>query len=128
MDTKTLQAAEWAAELEVLSKEFQDNESILKAISDEMRQRLLLIMIKHADGRGTGMRVGNIAAELNLSRPAVSHHLKILKDCGLVSIRRDGTKNYYHFRQSGPVLDGLIEVLQHARDLIADASQQTELD
>ena len=30
------------------------------------------------------------------SRPAISHHLKILKDAGLVGVRQDGTANYYY--------------------------------
>lgn len=38
-----------------------------------------------------------IARKTNLSRPAVSHHLGILKDAGLIDVRREGTKNYYYF-------------------------------
>lgn len=44
-----------------------------------------------------GVRVGAITEMTNLSRPAVSHHLSILKDAGLVKLRREGTKNYYYF-------------------------------
>ncbi len=43
-----------------------------------------------------GMNVGEITEKTSLSRPAVSHHLKILKDAGLISIRREGTCNYYY--------------------------------
>lgn len=32
----------------------------------------------------------------HLSRPAVSHHLKILKEAEIVNLRREGTKNYYY--------------------------------
>ena len=38
-----------------------------------------------------------ITRKTNLSRPAVSHHLGILKDAGLIDVRREGTKNYYYF-------------------------------
>ncbi|GEN95933.1 hypothetical protein PET01_19830 [Pediococcus ethanolidurans] len=41
------------------------------------------------------MRVGELTTRTHLSRPAVSHHLKILKEAKLVSIRKDGTKHYY---------------------------------
>ena len=34
--------------------------------------------------------------KVRLSRPAISHHLKILKDAGLVGVRQDGTANYYY--------------------------------
>ncbi|MEG6523627.1 ArsR/SmtB family transcription factor [Desulfotomaculum sp. 1211_IL3151] len=40
------------------------------------------------------MRVGEIKAKTHLSRPAVSHHLKILKDIGIVKMREEGTKNF----------------------------------
>ncbi|MEG1633418.1 MAG: metalloregulator ArsR/SmtB family transcription factor [Oscillospiraceae bacterium] len=41
------------------------------------------------------MNVGTITSRVNLSRPAVSHHLKILKDAGLVTIESRGNENYY---------------------------------
>lgn len=43
-----------------------------------------------------GMNVKEITDKTCLSRPAVSHHLRILKDSGLVHIRREGTCNYYY--------------------------------
>jgi len=43
-----------------------------------------------------GLNVREITENTSLSRPAVSHHLKILKNAGLVSIRREGTCNYYY--------------------------------
>ena len=39
--------------------------------------------------------VGEIAGGLPVSRPAVSQHLKILKDAGLVVVRKDGARNLY---------------------------------
>jgi DNA-binding transcriptional ArsR family regulator len=43
-----------------------------------------------------GMNVKEITEQTSLSRPAISHHLKILKDAGLVDMRREGTANYYY--------------------------------
>jgi DNA-binding transcriptional ArsR family regulator len=45
--------------------------------------------------------VGEIASELPVSRPAVSQHLRVLKDAGLVSDRPDGTRRIYQLRQQG---------------------------
>jgi DNA-binding transcriptional ArsR family regulator len=45
--------------------------------------------------------VGDLAAELPVSRPAVSQHLRVLKDAGLVSDRADGTRRIYQIRQQG---------------------------
>ncbi|RED89200.1 regulatory ArsR family protein [Cohnella phaseoli] len=42
------------------------------------------------------MRVGELMQRTHLSRPSVSHHLKILKDAKIVSFHRVGTKNYYY--------------------------------
>ena len=42
------------------------------------------------------MNVNEITGKTSLSRPAISHHLKILKDAGLVNIRQEGTANYYY--------------------------------
>jgi DNA-binding transcriptional ArsR family regulator len=45
--------------------------------------------------------VGQIAGELPVSRPAVSQHLRVLKQVGLVSDRADGTRRIYQVRQQG---------------------------
>lgn len=45
--------------------------------------------------------VGELAAELPVSRPAVSQHLRVLKDAGLVTDRADGTRRIYQIRQQG---------------------------
>jgi DNA-binding transcriptional ArsR family regulator len=45
--------------------------------------------------------VGEVAAELPVSRPAVSQHLKVLKDAGLVSERPAGTRRIYRLNPTG---------------------------
>jgi DNA-binding transcriptional ArsR family regulator len=45
--------------------------------------------------------VGELARELPVSRPAVSQHLKVLKDAGLVSDRKDGNRRIYHVEPAG---------------------------
>jgi DNA-binding transcriptional ArsR family regulator len=45
--------------------------------------------------------VGELARELPVSRPAVSQHLKVLKDAGLVSDRRDGNRRVYQVNPDG---------------------------
>src|SRR5215208_5594331 len=41
------------------------------------------------------LSVGELAAQMPVSRPAVSQHLKVLKDAGLVDVRSEGTRNVY---------------------------------
>lgn len=43
-----------------------------------------------------GLNVREITERTSLSRPAVSHHLKILKTAGLIDVHREGTCNYYY--------------------------------
>jgi DNA-binding transcriptional ArsR family regulator len=45
--------------------------------------------------------VGELARELPISRPAVSQHLKVLKDAGLVTDLRDGSRRVYHVNPDG---------------------------
>ncbi|MGR3616374.1 MAG: ArsR/SmtB family transcription factor [Paracoccaceae bacterium] len=81
-------------------------EESIYALADPTR-RSVLEMIARAP-----RPVTELAAELPVSRPAVSQHLKVLSDAGLVSVRQDGTRRIYSVRQEGLAelrryLDGL---------------------
>lgn len=78
---------------EELAMKFKGCQDIFIALGDATRQKILLILL---DNKKTGMRVNDIAEQTPLSRPAVSHHLKILKNANIVAVNRIGTKNYYH--------------------------------
>ena len=67
-----------AEELHQLAQEFVDCRRVLAALGDANRQHLLLEMMQMAPC--SGVRVGEITQRTHLSRPAVSHHLKILKE------------------------------------------------
>jgi DNA-binding transcriptional ArsR family regulator len=51
--------------------------------------------------RGGPRSVGELARGLPVSRPAVSQHLRVLKQAGLVRERREGTRNYYSVNGDG---------------------------
>ncbi len=59
--------------------------------------------------------VTELADELPVSRPAVSQHLRVLKDAGLVRERRDGTRRLYRIDP-----DGLAEVRDYFDDFWSD--------
>lgn len=103
-------------EIKRLSEEFKSCQKVLIALGDEMRQHLMLVMM--LSGECNGMRVGDIAAKTNLSRPAVSHHLQILKNAGIIKMRREATKNYYYFDADMIAFDRLINMLEHAKDIM----------
>ncbi len=64
-----------------------------------------------------GIRVGDITKKTNLSRPAVSHHLQIMKEAGLIKVRKEGTKNYYYFELEMEIFKLLISTLQLAIEI-----------
>ena len=99
-------------DIAILAEEFKANQKVFIAVGDEVRQHILLEMLKH--GSFNGMRVNDIAATTNLSRPAVSHHLQILKDAGIIKVHKEGTKNYYYI---DPDMDGfyrMVSMFNHA--------------
>lgn len=100
-------------DISTLAEEFNNCRNILVAMGDETRQHLILEMMQMNECMG--MRVGAIMEKTNLSRPSVSHHLQILKNAGLVKVRREGTKNYYYFDASTDAMDNLVKMLDHAK-------------
>ena len=81
------------ADIVRLEKEFRSCQRVLTAIGDETRMHILFIMLNRSC---SGQRVVDIAAKTNLSRPAVSHHMQILKDAALVKARKEGAYIYYY--------------------------------
>jgi len=70
-------------------------EKVLNALA-EPRRRDILYLVR--DGELTSSA---IASHFDISAPAVSQHLKVLEQSGLVVVRRDGTKRYYGIRRDG---------------------------
>jgi DNA-binding transcriptional ArsR family regulator len=65
------------------------------ALGDPNRRRILRLL---ADGNRS---VGDLAAQLPISRPAVSRHLRLLREAGLVDERARGTQRIYALRDEG---------------------------
>ena len=85
-------------------------EPVFDALGDPTRRAIFARL------RSGPLAVGELARGLPVSRPAVSQHLRVLKDAGLVSDRRDGTRRLY---QLDP--DGLAEMRAYVEDLWRDA-------
>jgi len=82
----------------------------IDALSDPTRRDILEKL------RRGPRAVGEIAADLPISRPAVSQHLKLLKESGLVAERRQGTRHYFALAP-----DGLGEIRAYVDGLWDDA-------
>jgi DNA-binding transcriptional ArsR family regulator len=70
-------------------------ENALRAIAEPNRRRILRL-VSEAE-----LSAGEIAAEFAVTRPAISQHLTVLKDAGLVTERREGARRLYRARPEG---------------------------
>jgi DNA-binding transcriptional ArsR family regulator len=70
-------------------------EAALKAIAAPRRRQILRLV------RDDELSAGEIASHFDVSRPAVSQHLNVLKEAGLVSERRNGTRRLYRVNPEG---------------------------
>jgi DNA-binding transcriptional ArsR family regulator len=70
-------------------------EAALKAIVEPKRREILRLV------RNDELSAGEIASQFDISWPAVSQHLGVLKEAGLVDERRNGTKRLYRARPQG---------------------------
>jgi DNA-binding transcriptional ArsR family regulator len=97
-------------------------EAALRAIADPRRRRILELV---ADEERSA---GEIASRFEITRPAISQHLTVLKGAGLLSERREGTRRLYSVRPEG--LDELREFLDGfwggGLDRLKAAAEQAE--
>jgi DNA-binding transcriptional ArsR family regulator len=70
-------------------------ETALKAIAEPRRRAILRLVLDEE------LSAGEIASHFDVTRPAVSQHLTVLKEAGLVDERRNGTRRLYRARPEG---------------------------
>lgn len=75
---------------------------IFSILQDENRQKIIMLLFENKE-----LSVTAITEKMSLSRPAVSHHLKLLFNIGLVVVRKEGKERYY-----GLELGHAIELLE----------------
>lgn len=102
-----------------LSKDFKACQKAFVALGDETRQ---LIIIALLESDCNGIRVGEITKKTHLSRPAVSHHFSILKDAGIINMRREGTMNYYYVNSNETEWKQLTELMNYIYEIVQDVS------
>jgi len=83
-------------------------EAAARAIAEPRRRQILELV------RDEELTAGEIARQFDVSRPAISQHLTVLKEAGLVAERREGTRRLYRTRPEG--LAGLREFLERFWD------------
>ena len=97
-------------------------EAALKAIAGPRRRQILTLV---RDGE---LSAGEIAGHFDITRPAVSQHLNVLKEAGLVSERRNGTRRLYRARPEGlaELKDFLEEFWEERLDALKREAEREE--
>ncbi len=95
--------------LRTVPKEWRAMAKVFVALGDEHRQRILLTFEK-----GERLTVGQITEVATLSRPAVSHHLKILRAAGVLLAERSGREVYLRVNRA-MLEETLAAVLEYVR-------------
>lgn len=89
---------------------------LFNALGDPIRQHLL----RHLSCQPV-LSVGELTLQTELSRPAVSHHLKVLREAGLVIEYKEGTKRYYR-----PTFKRYVAPLRELIDCVEKIENQVE--
>ena len=97
-------------------------ELAIHAIGEPHRREILRLV------RGKELSAGEIAARFDVTRPAVSQHLKVLMDAGLIAVRRRGTRRFYRTRPEGleELRSYLAEFWDSGLALLAEAAEAEE--
>ncbi|MFQ6107443.1 MAG: ArsR/SmtB family transcription factor [Thermoplasmata archaeon] len=95
-------------------------ERFLKCVVDANRRRILTIL-----GLGE-MCVGDLVEETGMEQSLVSHHLRSLRNCGLVRSRKDGKKVLY--RVSSSEITDILERIRSVSSTIRELAGQEECD
>ncbi|MDN5819333.1 MAG: metalloregulator ArsR/SmtB family transcription factor [bacterium] len=85
----------------------QANYLVFRALGDKQRQEVLFHL-----SESPNITVGELTAMMTLSRPAVSHHIKVLKQAGLLSEQKRGVRMYYSPRLK-PSLGAMKQLSSH---------------
>lgn len=94
----------------------------LQAIA-EPRRREILRLVQERE-----LSAGDIAAQFDVTRPAISQHLRVLTEAGLIAMRREGTRRMYRARPEGlaELRAYLEEFWQEALELLKVAAETKE--
>lgn len=96
-------------------KLFNQGMPLFSVFQDENRQKIILLLCKNKS-----LTVNQITDQLELSRPAVSHHLKLMLDAGVITFTKVGKERYYQV--------SLDDTVQFLKDLTASLEKSISSD
>jgi DNA-binding transcriptional ArsR family regulator len=95
---------------------------IFEAIAQPKRREILRLLAARE------LSAGEVASRFAVTQPAISQHLKVLKQTGLISERRDGTRRFYRVRPEGLVdlHSFLADVMPAGLERLKQAAEEEE--
>jgi DNA-binding transcriptional ArsR family regulator len=95
---------------------------VFEAIAQPTRREILRLLV---DGELTA---GSVASRFAVTQPAISQHLKVLREAGLIDERREGTKRLYRVRPEGltDLHSFLAELFDERLERLKDAAEAEE--
>lgn len=102
-----------------LAEEFRGLQGLFAALGDETRQRVFLALL---ESEQVGLRAKELAERTHLSRPAVSRHLRVLREAGAVRMHREGARNYYYPNADTEQWEKLRTLAEHICAVIRSAA------
>jgi DNA-binding transcriptional ArsR family regulator len=96
-----------------------------QALLQQPRQKLIMDIVSAGS---QGINVSNLSAKSKLSRPAISHHLKVLRDAGLIKPNKIGTQIFYQLdlKDNFKVVSDLIKSMEILLDKIDETKKIDE--
>ena len=98
-----------------MTADYAEEAEIFRALSDPNRLRIISML------SGEELCACHILEQLQITQPTLSHHMKVLCGCGLVSGRKEGT--WMHYTLNREAADGLLKTLT---GVLAGAEDRTE--
>lgn len=109
-------------DIERIKQKLQSCQKMFLAFGDETRQYIISILLC---GECSGNRVVDIAKKTNLSRPAVSHHMQILKNAGIVKTRKEGTCIYYYLDPEDKEIKKMIDLFSDIQKIMKNVPNRS---
>ena len=99
-------------------------EEALRAIAEPRRRDILRLL------HDNELAAGDIASHFDVTRPAISQHLRVLADCQLVDVRKQGSRRLYRIRPDtmSELRQYMEQFWQDSLSRLADVAEATEPD
>lgn len=99
-----------------IAEEFESKIKYFDVLGDSTRIQIIALLLEK---KNKEMNVDELSKSIYLSRPAISHHLKMLKDCGMLKCRSEAQFSYYSINRDTPIWHDLCMLFGKVNDLLS---------